>query len=108
MFDLVSDHVAVRGEDLIEHAGTVRAAGDRVGAAARSGAAVRPGPQAYGQLCVMVPAMLGALQDAVVDGIASAADSLYAGADRLATTAQHYAAADDRRSQAFDEIRARR
>jgi hypothetical protein len=51
--------------------------------------------------------MLGALQDAVVDGIASAADALYATAGRLTTTAQQYAATDGGRSQAFDEIRTR-
>jgi hypothetical protein len=107
MFDPVSDHVAVRSDELVAHAGTVRGAGDRVGAEAAAGRAVRAGPEAYGQLCVMIPAMLGALQDAVVDGIASAADALYATAGRLTTTAQQYAATDGGRSQAFDEIRAR-
>lgn len=104
----MTDHVAVRHAQVIAHAATVRATGDRVGAAAQAGRAVRPGLEAYGKLCVMVPTMLGALQDVLVGGIASAADSLHDTAARLVTTAQQYEATDVGRAQAFDEIRARR
>jgi hypothetical protein len=99
------DHVAVRHPGLVTHAATVAAIGDEVGAAARAGRAVRPGPEAYGRLCVMVPAMLSALQDVLVDGIASAADSLHDTAARLRTTAQSYEATDRRRAEVFDAIR---
>jgi hypothetical protein len=101
----MTDHVAVRRAELVAHAATVRAAGDRVAAAAQAGRAVRPGPEAYGKLCVIVPATLGALQDVLVGGIASAAGSLHDTADRLVTTAQQYDATDGRRAQVFDEIR---
>lgn len=99
------DHLAVRHPGLLAHATSVAAIGDEVSAAARAGRAVRPGPEAYGRLCVMVPAMLSALQDVLVDGIASAADSLHDTASRLRTTAQSYEATDRRRAEAFDTIR---
>lgn len=104
----MTDHVAVRHRELLAHAGTVRASGDHIDAAADAGRAVRLGPEAYGKLCVMVPAMLGALQDVMVDGMASAAGSLRDTAGRLITTVRHYEATDGRRAQVFDEIRARR
>ena len=104
----MTEQVAVRGAELVARAGTVRAAGDRVGAAARAGSAVGLGSEAYGKLCVMVPAMLGPLQDVLVGGIASAAESLHDTASRLVTTAQQYEATDGRRARAFDEIRVRR
>jgi hypothetical protein len=96
------EQVTVRHPDLVTHAGTVTAIGDRVGVAAQAGRAVRASSAAYGKLCVMVPAMLGALQDVLVDGIASAADSLHDTATRLRTTAEAYEATDRRAS---DNIR---
>jgi Excreted virulence factor EspC, type VII ESX diderm len=96
------EHVSVRHPDLVTHAATISAAGDRVATAAAAGTTVRSSPEAYGKLCVMVPAMLGALQDALVNGIAAAADSLHDTAARLHTTAAAYAATDQRAS---DHIR---
>jgi hypothetical protein len=99
------EQVTVRHPDLVTHAATVTAIGDRVGVAAQAGRAVRAGADAYGKLCVMVPAMLGALQDVLVDGIDSAAGSLHDTATRLRTTAEDYDATDRRRAEAFDNIR---
>jgi hypothetical protein len=99
------EQVTVRHPDLVTHAATVTAVGDRVSTAAQAGQAVRPSSDAYGKLCFMVPAMLGALQDVLVDGIASAADSLHDTATRLRTTAEAYEATDRRRAEAFGNIR---
>ncbi|HEY0000583.1 MAG TPA: type VII secretion target [Actinoplanes sp.] len=102
----MSEQFAVRHAEVVRHAGTVSAIADRVGTVAQAGQSVRPGPEAYGRLCVMVPAMLSALQDALVDGISSAAASLHDTAVRLRATGHDYDATDQRRAQAFDEIRA--
>ncbi len=90
----MTDRFGVRPDDLVAHAGHVEAIGDQVTTAAEAGAAVRPGPDAYGKLCVMVPVMLGALQDVVVDGIRSAAGTLDDTGARQRTTAESYAATD--------------
>ena len=104
----MTDRFAVDPRDLVTHAGHVEAAGDRVATAAEAGAAVRPGTDAYGQLCVMVPLMLGALQDVVVDGIRSAAQALDDTGARLRTTAESYRTTDESRRQALTRIRDRR
>ena len=104
----VHREVAVRHPDLATHATTVSAIGDQVGVAAQAGRAVRPGPEAYGRLCVLVPVMLGALQDVLVGGIESAGEALHDTAARLRTTAESYAATDQRRAEVFDTIRSPR
>jgi hypothetical protein len=96
--------VAVRHPDLITHASTVSAIGDAVVTAAQAGRVVRPSGEAYGKLCVMVPAMLAGLQDVLVDGIGSAADSMHDTAARLRTTAESYAATDQRTADSFASI----
>jgi predicted ATPase len=95
----------VRPQDLVTHAGRVEAIGDRVTTAAEAGAAVRPSTDAYGKLCVMVPVMLGTLQDVLVDGIRSAAASLDDTGARLRTTAESYRATDLNRRQELLRIR---
>ena len=92
----MTDHFGVRQKDLATHAGHVGAIGDQVSTAAQAGGATRAGPEAYGKLCVMVPGMLNVLQDVLVDGIKAEADSLRDTGDRLRTTAQDYAGADQR------------
>ena len=99
------DQVRVRHAELIAHAGTVEAIGGRVSTAAAAGAAVRAGSDAYGMLCAMVPVMLNGLQDALVDGIRSAADSLHDTGARLRTAAAEYDTTDRRRADAFNAIR---
>jgi hypothetical protein len=95
----------VRPQDLVAHADHVEAIGDEVTTAAEAGAAVRPGFDAYGKLCVMLPVMLGALQDVVVDGIRSAAGSLDDTGARLRATAESYAATDEASWQTLAGIR---
>jgi hypothetical protein len=97
--------VTVRHPDLMTHAATVSAIGDEVATAERAGLVVRPGGDAYGKLCAMVPAMLAGLQDVLVEGIGSAADSMHDTAARLRATAESYATTDQRRAEIFDGIR---
>ncbi|MFI7541631.1 type VII secretion target [Actinoplanes sp. NPDC049599] len=101
----MTDQLEVRPQDLVTHAGHVEAIGDQVTTAAEAGAAVRPSTDAYGKLCVMVPLMLGALQDVLVDGIKSAAEALDDTGARLRTTAESYRATDESRRQALLRIR---
>jgi hypothetical protein len=100
----MTDQVGVRHPELVTHAGHVDATGDRVSTAASAGAAVGAGNGAYGKLCVMVPVMLNALQDVLVDGINSAAESLRDTGLRLRTTASDYEATDRRRADVFKGI----
>jgi hypothetical protein len=101
----MSDQVGVRHAELITHAANVEAVAERVSTAAQAGATVQAGGDAYGKLCVMVPAMLNALQGVLVDGINAAADSLHDTGGRLRTTAGDYEATDQRRGQVFKGIR---
>ena len=97
----MTDHFGVRPQNLVVHAGHVEAIAAQVTTAAEAGAAVRPGPDAYGKLCVMVPVMLGALQDVVVDGMRAAADALDDTGARLRTTAESYRATDESRRRSL-------
>lgn len=101
----VPDQVGVRHPELMTHARNVEAIAEGVSAAASTGAAVRAASGAYGKLCVMVPVMLNAVQDALVDGIRSAAESLHDTGTRLRTTAAEYGATDRRRAERFVTIR---
>jgi hypothetical protein len=101
----MSDHVAVRHPELVTHAARVQAIGDRVATAADAGRAARAGPGASGKLCWIVPVMLGAPQDVLVDGIASGAEALRDTAVRLRATAQGFEVTDQRRAEVFDGIR---
>ena len=101
----MTDRVGVRHGELVTHAGHVEGIGEEVATAARAGAAVRAGDEAYGKLCVMVPVMLNALQDILIDGINSVADSLHDTGARLRTTAAEYQTTDQRRADAFRGIR---
>jgi hypothetical protein len=101
----MSDQIEVRPADLAAHAGRIETIGDRVATARRAGDVVRAGAGAYGQVCVMVPAMLGVLQDILVDGIDAAARSLQDTGCRLRTAAQAYETTDQRRAQVTDTIR---
>ena len=91
----------VRQEQLVTHAGHVEQAGDQVATAAQAGAAVRAGSSAYGKLCLVVPVMLNVLQDVLVDGITSVADSLTDTGGRLRLTAEDYSSADERAASAL-------
>jgi hypothetical protein len=103
----MTDQFGVRHTELVTHAATVEAIGDRVSTAKQAGDAVRAAADAYGQLCVMVPVMLGALQDVLVDGIARAADSLHDTGSRLRTTAGDYDDIDQRTAKVMNQIKGR-
>jgi hypothetical protein len=90
----MADQFGVRPGDLVAHAATVDGIAGRVDTAAQAGAATRAGDEAYGKLCVMVPALLNVLQDTLVDGIGSAAGSLRDTGSRLRATAADYEEAD--------------
>jgi uncharacterized protein YukE len=101
----MSDQLGVRHAELVAHAGHVETIADQVRTAAQAGSSVRAGGDAYGKLCVMVPVMLNALQDVLVDGINAAAESLHDTGARLRTTASDYETTDQRRAKAFKGIR---
>lgn len=90
------DGVAVNPAELEAHAGHVDAVAAAVGQARQAGAATAPGPEAYGRLCVIMPALLGQLQEFVVGGIAAAEDSLRDSAGRVRQAAADYREADQR------------
>jgi hypothetical protein len=100
----MTDQVGVRHAELVTHAGHVEAIGDRVSTAVSAGASVRAGNDVYGKLCVMVPVMLNALQDVLIDGINAAAGSLHDTGARLRTTASDYETTDRRRADVFQAI----
>lgn len=79
---------------LVSHAGEVDAVGDGLSSAAQAGQAVQTGIEAYGQLCQFVPALLNNLQQAIVDGMTTAAESAHDTADRLRSVAAGYDSAD--------------
>lgn len=90
----MAEQFGVRPGDLVTHAGAVESIAGRVDTAARAGAATRAGNEAYGKLCTMVPALLNVLQDTLVDGIGSAAESLRDTGSRLRATAADYETTD--------------
>ena len=93
--------------ELITHAANVEAVADRVTTAQQAGSSVRAGAEAYGKLCFMVPVMLGALQDVLIDGIAQAADSLHDTGTRLRATAGDYSSTDERSAKVLQQIKGR-
>ena len=100
----MADALEVRPQALVTHAVHVESVGDRVAAAADAGAAVVAGSDAYGKLCAMVPVMLGALQNVLVDGIAAAAESLDDTGSRLRVTARSYEETDGERGRVLRTI----
>jgi len=102
----MTNQFGVRHTELVTHASTIEAIGDRVSTAQQAGASVRAGADAYGKLCVLVPVMLGALQDVLIDGIAAAAESLHDTGTRLRQTADDYHGTDERRAKVLHQIRA--
>jgi hypothetical protein len=99
------DQIQVTPGDLAAHAARIEGVADRVSTAQQAGAAVGMGADAYGELCTVVPALLGALQDRIVDGIAAAAGSLHDTGRRLRTAAGGYQATDQHAAAAHDRIR---
>jgi hypothetical protein len=103
----MSGQFDVRHTELISHAANVEAIAGRVSTAQQAGASVRAGSDAYGKLCVLVPIMLGSLQDILVDGIATAAESLHDTGTRLRATAEDYDSTDQRSAKNLNQIKGR-
>jgi uncharacterized protein YukE len=100
----MADQVSVRHTELVTHAGHVEAVADQIATAAGAGRAVRADNGAYGQLCVMIPAMLNVLHDILVDGLDECAESLRDTGARLRTTATAYDATDQSSASSFKGI----
>ncbi|GAA1788519.1 hypothetical protein GCM10009682_08260 [Luedemannella flava] len=92
----------VTPEELRAHAWHVSAVADRVALARQAGGTVRLSPGAYGQLCALIPAALGQLQDAVLTTLDSADTALRDSVDRLRIAAGSYEVTDGR---AHDRLR---
>jgi hypothetical protein len=90
----VSEQFSVFTPDLAAHSRTVGTIGDGVTEAADAGHTVRAGGDAYGKICNFLPPLLGALQDALIQGIAASADDLRDTAQKLRVTAEHYDSTD--------------
>jgi hypothetical protein len=98
----VPDHLGVSAAELDTHARHVEAIQDEVSLAGQAGVAVRAGPDSYGRLCVVVPVMLGALQDVLVEAVGRAADGLRESADDLRLVAEHYSDSDERSRRSLE------
>jgi hypothetical protein len=89
-----NSEVQVNAAALVSHAGEVDRIGDGLTTAVQAGDAMHTAIEAYGRLCQFVPVLLNGLQQAMVDGMATAADSVHDTADRLRSVAAAYDAAD--------------
>ncbi|NJC71632.1 ESX-1 secretion-associated protein [Planosporangium thailandense] len=89
-----ADGTDVTPAELVAHAGHIETIAGQVSTARQAGDAVRLDAGAYGKLCTIVPALLGGLQNLLVDGIDTAARSLHDTGARLRTAAESYQAAD--------------
>lgn len=100
----VAEALGVSPADLEGHARHIEAVADEVAGAGAAGAAVRAGGDAYGQLCGMVPMMLGALQDVLVDAIGAVGEGLRETGGELSRTAREYEASDERSGRQLGRI----
>lgn len=96
------DDLTVLPDAITVHSGQLDAVADQAAIAHQAGRAIRVDQNAYGQLCTVVPLMVNALQDLVLEAIDTAADSLNETAQRLRTVAANYQNTDD---EAADGLR---
>lgn len=89
------DDLSVVPEAVVVHGGHVNAVADQIAVAGQAGRTVRAGQDAYGQLCTIVPVIVNALQDLVLEAIDTAAGSLRDTADRLNAAAVGYQETDE-------------
>ncbi|MFF5080379.1 type VII secretion target [Actinoplanes sp. NPDC000266] len=90
---------------LTAHASSIDGIGDGLTSAADAGRAVQTDTGAYGQLCQFVPVLLNGLQQAMVDGMATAAASTHETADSLRSVATAYDTADKAASERLRNTR---
>jgi hypothetical protein len=89
------DDLGVLPGAVVVHSGHVDTVADQIAVACEAGRTVRVDQNAYGQLCTIVPVMVNALQDLVLEAIDTAHGSLHETADRLRTAAGVYQQTDE-------------
>ncbi|HEX6968128.1 MAG TPA: type VII secretion target [Micromonosporaceae bacterium] len=87
--------IGVSPDELRTHATHLDAIASEMGADRQAAAVTRPGPAAYGRLCLAVPVLLDLLQTPLTDAIGAAVDSVHTTADTLRGIAGGYQEADD-------------
>ena len=102
---MAGDGITVTPAELQTHATHVRSVSDQVANARAAGDEVRLDTGAYGQLCAFMPALLGRMQDQILDGLAAACGSLDDTAGRLRKAAGSYDSSDGRAAAAHDTVR---
>ncbi|MBM0275679.1 type VII secretion target [Micromonospora tarensis] len=102
------DGIQVDPDDLTAHAARLDRRADSLDTAQQAGQHVRLGGDAYGQLCALMPVLLGGLQQTLVDGIGAAAGSVRDTAGRLRTSAERYRHSDAHAQRLLDGVRQRR
>jgi hypothetical protein len=95
------DGFGVEPDDVTVHAGRLDRIGDGIATAIDAARYVQLHPEAYGQICSFVPAILNDLSTPLIDGLQTAVDSLRDTAARLRTTADAYLTADTVATQAL-------
>lgn len=103
-----AEGIVVTPADLRAHAGHLDRIADALTVARQAGQSVRLAADAYGQLCVLMPVLLDQVQQVLVDGVGTAADSVRDTADRLRAVASRYQSADAHAEAALNRIRQRR
>jgi hypothetical protein len=91
----MADRYEVLTESLTKHAGTVDRIADQVAQAAAAGHQMGLPSDAYGRLCVDLPAMLNPLQELGALALTACAKQLNGAAAEIRATAQDYAAVDE-------------
>lgn len=102
-----ADGIQVAPDDLIRHATRLDHSAGNLDTARQAGQHVHLGADAYGQLCAVMPLLLDTLQQTLVHGVDTAADSVRDTAGRLRTSADRYRASDARAEQALRRVRNR-
>jgi hypothetical protein len=91
----MADRYEVLTESLTKHAGTVDRIADQVAQAAAAGHQMGLPSDAYGLLCVDLPAMLNPLQELGALALTACAKQLNGAAGEIRATARDYAAVDE-------------
>jgi hypothetical protein len=90
-----------QADAIVRHAATVDEVASRVAEGRGAAGAVELGPEAYGKLCSLIPALLDPVQTAVIDALGEATDALQSAADDLRATARDYTGTDTRAADDF-------
>lgn len=91
----MADYYEVLTESLAKHAGTVDRIADQMAQAAAAGHQMGLPSDAYGLLCVDLPAMLNPLQELGALALTACAKRLNTAAGGIRATARDYAAVDE-------------